>query len=31
MTWLLAARVVFLIVLTATASLVVWTAATGRD
>jgi hypothetical protein len=31
MTWLLTARLVFLIVLTATASLVVWAATTGRD
>jgi hypothetical protein len=31
MTWLLATRLVFLIVLTATTSLVVWAATTGRD
>jgi hypothetical protein len=31
MTWLLSARILLLIVLTATASLVVWAAATGRD
>lgn len=31
MTWLLAARAVFLVVLTVAASLVLWAAATGRD